>query len=75
MMQTIQGAKSKCQHCGESIYCDIVEGGGVPDWGSKTGFGGLDYGCSPSPDTGEDGTGGHTPIGIKFKKYKPQKSA
>ena len=54
---TAQGAKGKCVHCGEAIYLDIVEGGGVPDWKTADG----DYGCFKSPDTCEDGTGGHEP--------------
>lgn len=49
-----QGAKGRCIHCGEDIYLDIVEGGGVPDWGVDG-----DYGCWASPDTNDEGTGGH----------------
>ena len=56
-VRTAQGAEGRCIHCGERIYLDIVEGGGVPDW--CTVFG--DYGCFESPDTCEDGTGGHEP--------------
>lgn len=57
-----QGAKSTCVHCGEAIYLDIVEGGGVPDWGTSFGDGGgLDYGCVDSPDTNDEGTGEHEP--------------
>lgn len=52
-----QGAKSKCAHCGEEIFLDIVEGGGVPDWKTSDG----DYGCSNSPETTDEGTGGHFP--------------
>lgn len=63
LVLTIQGAKSRCVNCGEDIYCDIVEGGGIPDWGTKFSddIPGLDYGCGASPDTNEDGTGGHEP--------------
>jgi hypothetical protein len=58
---TAQNAQSTCKHCGEPIYLDIVEGGGVPDWGSLDNHG-LDYGCPKSPDTTADATGGHVPI-------------
>ena len=57
-MAHAQGAKSKCAYCGSTITLDIREGGGVPDWGCEG-----DYGCPDSPDTGEDGTGGHRAIG------------
>jgi hypothetical protein len=62
-LSNAQGAQSTCIHCGQNIYLDIVEGGGVPDWGSKisSDISGLDYGCPDSPDTCEDGTGGHEP--------------
>lgn len=56
-MRTAQDAKSECSQCGEAIYLDIREGGGVPDWRTSDG----DYGCWASPDTGEDGTGSHEP--------------
>lgn len=60
-LRTAQYAESECVYCGEKIYLDIVEGGGVPDWGSRIGTDakGLDYGCSNSPETDADGTGGH----------------
>lgn len=67
IIESCQGAESKCVHCGEKIYFDIVEGGGVPDWGSAitgiTGKGGagLDYGCPDSPYTDSEGTGPHEP--------------
>ena len=57
MIAQVQGAKGTCKYCGETIYCDIVEGGGCPDWGIDG-----DYGCPDSPDTGPNGTGGHAPI-------------
>lgn len=62
-LESAQGARSTCVYCHQPIYLDIVEGGGVPDWGSGIGGGidGLDYGCSDSPDTNDDGTGGHMP--------------
>jgi hypothetical protein len=55
-IETAQGAISECVNCGEAIALDIVEGGGVPDWGNDG-----DYGCWASPDTGDDGTGSHEP--------------
>lgn len=54
---TAQDAESECVQCGEPIFLDIVEGGGAPDWRTEGG----DYGCSDSPDTNEDGQGGHEP--------------
>lgn len=62
-----QGAESRCQYCREKIRFDITEGGGVPDWGTPTSSSrnaGLDYGCPDSPDTTEDGNGGHLPVGV-----------
>ncbi len=52
-----QGAQSTCSYCGQHIYLDIVEGGGVPDWKTEDG----DYGCGDSPETREQGTGSHMP--------------
>lgn len=58
-----QNAESECRYCGEKIYLGIVEGGGVPDWGTRfDSHNGLDYGCIDSPDTCDDGTGGHLPV-------------
>ena len=63
MIYQVQGVQSTCKHCGETIYCDIVEGGGCPDWGTKVpNCVGLDFGCPDSPDTNNEGTGGHAPI-------------
>jgi hypothetical protein len=45
-------------YCKQSVYLDIAEGGGVPDWRTDGG----DYGCVDSPDSTDDGTGGHFPI-------------
>lgn len=59
-MRNAQNAISHCRYCGEEIYLDIAEGGGVPDWSTNDTIGG-DYGCGESPDTGEDGTGSHMP--------------
>lgn len=57
-----QGARSVCQYCGQFIYLDIREGGGIPDWGAAYPDGALDYGCFNSPETSSEGTGGHMPI-------------
>lgn len=56
-MHSAQDARGTCRQCGEDIYLDIREGGGIPDWCTEDG----DYGCFDSPDTGEDGTGSHEP--------------
>lgn len=57
-----QGARSTCRYCGLTIELDIEEGGGVPDWGAISKHG-LDYGCTDSPDTDEEGCGSHLPPG------------
>lgn len=57
-LNNVEGAESTCKYCGERIYVDVLIGGGVPDWSTEDG----DFGCSNSPDTGEEGTGGHAPI-------------
>ena len=54
----VEGAKSTCRHCGEKIYVDVMIGGGVADWSTEDG----DFGCPDSPDTNDDGTGGHEPV-------------
>jgi hypothetical protein len=60
LVRTIQGAQSTCTYCEQFITCDIVEGGGVPDWKTSDG----DYGCDDSPETSGDGCGSHKPIGV-----------
>ncbi len=60
ILYNLQGAESECVYCHQPIYCDIVEGGGVPDWKLSDG----DYGCDKSPETCEDGCGGHMPQGV-----------
>lgn len=55
-MEIAQDAGSQCVNCGQPIYLDIREGGGIPDWYSDNG----DYGCWNSPDTTEDGVGSHS---------------
>ena len=59
-MRHAQGAISTCEWCGRRITLDIAEGGGVADWGDNG-----DYGCVSSPDTSEEGTGGHAAIGTQ----------
>ena len=63
-LQTVEGAESTCKNCGEKIYVDIMIGGGCPDWSTKDG----DFGCEKSPETCEEGCGGHVPI-KKDTKY------
>lgn len=70
----ITGERSTCEHCGEEIIAVIDATSGCVDWG--TAFDNdptmLDFGCSDSPDTDDDGTGshdpgeGHTPCGFKI---------
>ena len=57
-LYTVEGAESTCCQCGEKIYVDVMIGGGCPDWSTKDG----DFGCPLSPDTNDEGTGGHAPI-------------
>ena len=57
-LHNVEGAQSTCRHCGETIYVDVMVGGGVPDWSTEDG----DFGCPNSPDTNDEGTGGHMPI-------------
>lgn len=66
IIASCQGAESRCQYCEEPIRFDIVEGGGVPDWGApiSSHIPGLDYGCDMSPDNSDEGTGGHLPVGV-----------
>jgi hypothetical protein len=60
---TAQGAESECVNCGEKIYLDMVEGGGVPDWKTGDGY----YVCDYSWETSAEGTGGHCPLKLKEK--------
>ena len=59
-LRNAQGAEGKCQYCGEAICLDIVEGGGIADWGNDG-----DYGCIASPETTEEGCGSHLPFGAQ----------
>lgn len=56
-LRNVEGAESTCRHCGEKIYVDVMVGGGVPDWSTRDG----DFGCPKSPNTNEEGCGGHEP--------------
>lgn len=56
-LEQCQGVEANCKHCGEKIYLDILDGGGVPDWGVDG-----DFGCPDSPWTNDEGTGGHEPV-------------
>lgn len=56
-LRDVEGAESTCIHCGEKIYVDVMIGGGVADWSTHDG----DFGCPNSPETNDEGTGGHTP--------------
>ena len=63
---TVQGAETKCVNCGEKIYLDMVEGGGVADWMNSDG----EYGCDYSPETNAEGTGRHCPRKLKEKNSR-----
>jgi hypothetical protein len=67
-----------CKYCSEELRFDI-DPSGTPgqngDWGAlfpDPGFPGLDYGCGESPDTDEDGTGGHWPTSIRWHGYEEE---
>lgn len=57
-LSNVEGAESTCRHCHQKIYVDVMVGGGVPDWSTKDG----DFGCHESPDTNDEGCGGHEPV-------------
>ena len=68
-VQNAQDARGTCKNCRQSIYLDITEGGGVPDWRTKDG----DYGCEQSPDTivlpyMDMGCGSHEPIKLTSQR-------
>jgi hypothetical protein len=63
-VETAQYTEGKCRNCRQSIYLDIIEGGGVPDWRTEDG----DYGCVESPDTTGEGTGSHEPIKLTSQR-------
>jgi hypothetical protein len=56
-LYNVENVESECAQCREKIYCDVLIGGGVPDWCTLGG----DFGCDESPETDEDGCGGHMP--------------
>jgi len=56
-LRNVEGAKGRCIQCGQDIFVDVLLGGGIADWSTDDG----DFGCINSPDTCEDGTGGHMP--------------
>ncbi len=58
LMANVEGAESTCQYCGERIRLDFTQGGGIGDWGLDG-----DFGCPDSPETCEEGTGSHLPVG------------
>lgn len=57
-LKTVENAESTCIHCGQKIYVDVLIGGGVPDWSTEDG----DFGCEKSPESNEEGCGGHMPV-------------
>jgi hypothetical protein len=56
-LANVENAEGTCTYCGEKIYVDVLVGGGVPDWSTECG----DFGCGNSPDTTDEGCGGHMP--------------
>lgn len=56
-LRNVENAESTCVYCKQKIYVDVLIGGGVPDWSTGTGV----FGCEKSPETDEEGTGGHMP--------------
>ena len=57
-LRNVEGAESTCRYCRQKIFVDVMIGGGIADWSTEDG----DFGCIKSPDTNEEGTGGHMPI-------------
>ena len=51
-LRIAQDAKSTCTRCGQAVFLDIREGGGITDWRTEDG----DYGCF-----GRAVGGSHTP--------------
>jgi hypothetical protein len=66
-----------CEYCSEELRFDI-DPSGTPgrngDWGALflDPIPGLDYGCGESPETNEDGTGGHWPTAIIWYGYEEE---
>lgn len=64
-----EGTTAVCAYCDEPILLDQREGGGPgKDWGARpedwvgNGGIGMDYGCGGSPESSDEGTGGHLPM-------------
>ena len=58
-LENVEGAVSTCQYCERQISVNVTIGGGVVDWGIDG-----DFGCNASPDTDDEGTGGHMPVKV-----------
>lgn len=56
-LRNVENAESTCIYCKQKIYVDVLIGGGVPDWSTEDG----DFGCDKSPETDDEGAGGHMP--------------
>lgn len=59
------GAKARCTYCEQAITLDCGVGtGGVFDWHADG-----DYGCPDSPETSDEGVGGHLPVGVNPNRF------
>lgn len=56
-LRTVENAESICIHCHQTIYVDVLIGGGIPDWSTEDG----DFGCDEHPQSNEEGCYGHEP--------------
>lgn len=56
-LRNVENAESRCIHCKQPIFVDVLVGGGVPDWSTAGG----DFGCPNSADTNDDASGSHVP--------------
>jgi len=56
-LRNVEGAKGCCIQCKQDIYVDVLIGGGIADWSTEDG----DFGCHNSPETTDEGMGGHMP--------------
>jgi hypothetical protein len=57
-LANVEGAASTCVYCGQTIYIDVLIGGGVADWSTEEG----DFGCDRSPEASNEGCGSHMPV-------------
>jgi len=57
-LRNVEGAIGTCRYCHQPISVDVLIGGGVPDWSTDGG----DFGCEASPETDDEGMGGHMPV-------------